>query len=222
MGRSILAVAVVGVVASVAGAAGPSTRPATAATEPAATAVTLGEARARFESAENKARQQYRADLAGLLKRAMRDGDLRAANAANDAVKQLEQSPEGVGRKKAVSGTPVRTTVQARGDWVRVMSVKKGDVLDVTAGGEWCVDTSRREIRTCGPDGVMLGGQPVPGIQLWSILMARVGMKYYAVGRETRIEAEQDGVLEMRINDWKTDDNEGFVSVSVVRETGGR
>src|SRR5437016_4755143 len=98
------------------------------------------------------------------------------------------------------------------------VSVRKGDLVHITAAGHWCVDTRQRDIATCGPDAITSAGTP-NHVPQFSQLMARIGNRFYLVGKEAVIRVEEDGTLQFRINDMITDDNDGAVQVTMVRQT---
>jgi hypothetical protein len=173
----------------------------------------LNEAKAKFEAAQRTAATQYVRELQELKRRFLKAENLEEANAVNEAITQAERNS---GEKPASEAHPRRVVVQAKDDWQQTISVKKGDVLDIKAAGEWCVNNQMRSICTYHADGLRADGTAEVHGQ-WSLLMARIGFKIYLVGKECRIVAEQDGVLEFRSNDFNPNDNDGSLAVSIVQ-----
>ena len=98
--------------------------------------------------------------------------------------------------------------------WQPVLKVKKGQVLKITAKGEWQVSASRG-LRS-GPDGIdeEYEGQPL------GMLIARIGNKAFVVGAEAEIEVPANGMLEMMCNDAEGhfEDNAGHLDVTIEVE----
>ena len=200
----------------------PTSRPATseaaqtpAKAEPSPQVVSLDQVRARYDNAVKAARAQYLRDLNELKRRALKSENLREANAVDEQIRRVasERPP----------GSPLRTrggtkvTVQANQDWQpSTIAVQKGDVVDVTARGRWVVNHNIPAEATYGPDGLRADGTADFHGQ-WATLIARIGPKTYWVGKGTQIVAEQDGVLEFRSNDFSVGDNQGAITVTVVK-----
>jgi hypothetical protein len=114
----------------------------------------------------------------------------------------------------AGGGTAKSGRVLANKTWQPVLKVKKGQVLKITAKGEWVV-SSGRGLRS-GPDGAgeEFEGHPV------GMLVARIGNRTFGVGAAAEIEVPSSGVLEMMCNDVEghRDDNGGHLDVTIEVE----
>ncbi len=203
------------VVAIVASAAAPSAtkQPATKATAAPIDVRSLSDAKAKYEAARRSATAQYLRELQELKRRFLKAENLDEANAVQQAITEVERTSD---ERTASESRPHRFVVKAKDDWQQTLPVKKGDVLDIKATGEWCINDQMRSQTTYQPDGLRADGTAEVHGQ-WAILMARIGFKIYLVGKECRITVPQDGVLEFRSNDFNPTDNDGSLAVSVVQ-----
>jgi hypothetical protein len=205
--------------ASVAGAKEPTSAPTT---KPAGWIVAVhnaDDARNHFDVVLRIARIQHVHDLNDLKTRAVKADNLAEANALAGIIAQVEHEQRG---KSGPSKNArfARAAIQAKDDWTRTIPVKKGDVLNITAVGQWCTNNRIPAETTYGPDGLRADGTAEVHGQ-WSVLIARIGFKGYLVGKEAQIVAPQDGFLEMRSNDCNLEDNTGAINVTIAKDSAG-
>jgi hypothetical protein len=196
-----------------------TTRAAGAAADDAA----LERSKAKFLSAVTEAHRQYLHDLNAIFSAAMKAENLDRANTARDAIRDAEDGwdddPASSARlrKPTTRRGGTKVTVRAHDDWQRGIEVKKGDMLEMTATGTWCLNVRARDEHTLGPDGLRRNGAISPWT-LYGSLVARIGPRLYFVGRHLTIRAESDGLLEFRSNDFNPDDNDGALTVTIFKD----
>jgi hypothetical protein len=145
----------------------------------------------------------------------MKAENLEDANAIEEQIHHAQRERPPGASLRTRGGT--RVNVQANEDWqASTIAVKKGDVLDVTARGQWVVNDRSPAETTYGPDGLRADGTADFHGQ-WATLLARIGPRVYLVGKGIQIVAEQDGVLEFRSNDFSLGDNQESITATIVK-----
>lgn len=183
-------------------------------------------ARQRLDAAIAKADEARRVAAVAAHKeyvRAMEDALKVAAAAGNTdevaliaaAIKAGKQQLAELNKRKRGGRPEVKCgKVLANKGWQPVLKVKKGQVLKITATGEWIVN-SGRGLRS-GPAGAgeMLEGNPV------GMLLARIGEDTIPVGAAAEITVTGSGLLEMKCNDsdGHLEDNAGHLEVTIEVE----
>ena len=90
-------------------------------------------------------------------------------------------------------------------NWQDVLPLHKGDRVRATARGTWFYNINKNQ--STGPDGPGDGERYLEG---------RVGQgRAFKVGSSASFVAEEDGMLQMRMNDSVRSDNEGHLDVTV-------
>jgi len=174
----------------------------------------LNEAQTAFLKAELTAKTAYLRSIKSAMAEATKAGQLEQAVAINKEKEQIELEMALI--QRSLAGVTTTFKVAANRDWQSLMQVHKGDVLQIRATGVWCNEVGERKRFTTDAN-----GDPhrnisdfVPNTP-YSALIGRVGEQRFLVGSSATIHVEEDGKLEMRINDKGTDDNDGELSVVV-------
>jgi len=131
-------------------------------------------------------------------------------NRVLEEIKNLETE------KPLVQIKSITGTVKATQAWTKVLDVKKGQVLEITATGTWSVNKNIRDC-TSGPEGTNRKGNSVVEVAT-GMLIGKVGNgEPFAVGASKEFTAEQDGALYLGINekDNLLGDNSGYLKVIV-------
>jgi hypothetical protein len=176
---------------------------------------------ARYEAALTAARETYLRELTDALKAAMSSDNLEESNRIDAAIKSINQEQRAAAaRRQLANRRPgergMTVLVKANAEWQPATRVRKGDVLILSATGTWVVNNAIPATATYGPDGRRPDGTTEVHAQ-WGLLMARIGTHLYLVGSGATIAAPQDGLLELRVNDFNLTDNQGAINVSLVR-----
>jgi hypothetical protein len=109
----------------------------------------------------------------------------------------------------------VRTKVSARTRWQQVLKVSAGDIVDITASGEWRASPQI----PAGPDGGI-----GPGEDQWGrfsdrfFLQGRLNDEVFRVGSRFTLRVAKAGELELGMNEGDIDwflNNSGFLNVSL-------
>ncbi len=175
----------------------------------------LKEAQTAFLKAEMAAKTAYLRSIKGALAEANKAGQLEQAVAINKEKEQIEREMALI--QRTIAGVTTTFKVAANRDWQPLMPVQKGDVLQIRAAGVWCNDVGQRKRFTTNADGDPHRNNSdfIPNTP-YSALIGRVGEQRFLVGTSATIHVEQDGQLEMRINDKGTDDNDGELTVVIL------
>ena len=145
----------------------------------------------QWKQSAEAARRQYVKELAPARQAAVRKGDLAEAEAIQAAIDEAQRAiadHSGAGRT---------VTVRADKGWQRVQRVRKGQVLMITARGQWAM----------GPGWPMVGPE--------NSLVGRVGDQSFAVGARFKLVVERDGELQVSAKDGNAADNTGAMTVTV-------
>lgn len=180
----------------------------------------LKEAQTAFLKAEMAAKTAYLRSIKGALAEATKAGQLEQAVAIKKEQEQIELEMALI--QRSIAGVTTTFKVAANRDWQPLMPVQKGDVLQIRATGVWCNDVGQRKRFTTNADGDPHRNNSdfIPNTP-YSALIGRIGEQRFLVGTSATIHVEQDGKLEMRINDKGTDDNDGELIVTIFAKGAG-
>jgi len=174
-----------------------------------------------YEAAEAKAKADYEKAVATARTAAIKS--LETAMAAATKAGNLEEAvaiKEKIAALKAEDAVQqardqnrlITVTVQANQRWTKVGEVKKGQVLEITAPGNWagCIPSVEHDA-----DGIT--GQIKDNFQMGA-LTGKVGDKgkVFLVGKSSTYTVESDGILFLGPNDSKVEDNIGELQVTVM------
>lgn len=175
----------------------------------------LKEAQTAFLKAEMAAKTAYLRSIKSALAEATKAGQLEQAVAINKEKEKVELEMALI--QRSIAGVTTTFKVAASRDWQPLMQVQKGDVLQIRATGVWCNDVGQRKRFTTNADGDPHRNVSdfIPNTP-YSALIGRVGEQRFLVGSSATIHVQEDGKLEMRINDKGTDDNDGELMVVIL------
>ena len=109
-----------------------------------------------------------------------------------------------------------RKKISARTPWQKVLKVTKGDVIDVTASGTWHASP---DLVADADGGMVAGGNEGGKYSERFYLQGRLGKKVFKVGSSFTLRAEDDGELELGMNEAKAEwhvNNAGFLDVTLT------
>ncbi len=190
----------------------------------------LRKADADYIRARIAIKQKYLASVEVALKVATQSANLDAANAVNDQKKGVEGEINDL-KEALASGRPVgaaapkepaEVTIDAKEGWQNVIHLKKGDIVHLKAEGVW--HTYGPDLYACDAEGIHNGKETYPftPIALPGALIGKLGNAVFLVGKAARIQAAEEGDLQLRINkkDSFLHDDSGQMKVTIHRGAG--
>jgi hypothetical protein len=149
------------------------------------------------------------------MSEATKAGNLDEATAVKAVVQALEVEIE-LTQVRLAGAERIITKVSAAKGWQKVLDLKKGNVVFLSAEGKWCTNTGSRAANTYDANGASGGKNNdfIPNTP-YGALIGQIGEQSFLVGRSASIRAQQDGALELRINDKGFDDNDGELTVTI-------
>jgi hypothetical protein len=175
-------------------------------------------AKERYEATERKAREVYERTMADAAKQylAVLDAEIAKAERAKDtpAVESLTAERDAVA---AAAPSPTKATrsirIPATQRWTAVGEVKRGQVLKITASGEWAYKVVNKEVLgKCGPDGDGRTHADLPSVAL----IGKIGDgDKFLIGSSFELKATRSGTLFLGCNDSNYEDNDGAIEVTI-------
>lgn len=183
-----------------------------------------------FIHAQIAAKQKLLLAVQAAMKVATRAAKLDVANALNDQKTSLEREiadlkaalASGAGLAALGEKEPAGVVIDAKQGWQPVAKVKKGQIIHLKADGTW--HTYGPDTFMCDAEGLTNGKETYPFTKSANpgALIGKLGGNVFLVGKAARIQAPEDGDLQLRINkrdDYLHDDS-GQLKVTIVRGDG--
>jgi hypothetical protein len=149
-----------------------------------------------------------------------------ACMATTDLEKEVQRTPRATFIRDETGAAAY--TIKGNDSWRRTeVEVKRGQKIEVSASGmvRWAIDGIEKiDVTPDGTrppyrDGWNYKHFPFPEAGIGSLVM-RIGKGVYPAGSAAVIEAEDDGFVELMVNDDVLSDNSGFFLVSLLLRSG--